>query len=94
MHLCISAYWCIRVSVYQRLSNIKEGHSRHMENFETCSEYLDSIGVDVLEVGCKWHERSPATLADNLGAVAGLIFMMASAVLLLKLNDLANRHFS
>ena len=63
-----------------------------MEKFETCSEYLDSIGVDILEVGCKWHEKAPATMAENVSAVGGLFILFGSVALFCVLLELGDRY--
>ena len=64
-----------------------------MENLNRCIEALDRAGLDVLDVGCQWQEKSPATLAESADSVAGLLIMLASGMLLYVLNEIARSHF-
>lgn len=50
-------------------------------HLQSCIEKLDEFGLDVLDVGCQWQEKTPATLADSVGSIAGVLIMLASAFL-------------
>ena len=64
-----------------------------MDKLNRCIESLDRTGIDVLDIGCRWQERSPATLAESADSVAGLLIMLASGMLLYVLNELARNYF-
>lgn len=65
-----------------------------MENsLDRCREYLESVGVDYLDVGCNWQENSPMTLAEKSDIATGLLLMVAQLLFLYVLTELAREHF-
>lgn len=65
-----------------------------MNRLNRCTETLEAIGADVFDVGCKWQEKPPITLAENADAVTGGLILVASALLLFVLNELAREYFN
>lgn len=64
-----------------------------MSHLEKCTEYLDSVGADVFDVGCNWQAESPMTLAEKSDVVTGLLLMVAQVLLLYALTELAREYF-
>lgn len=60
-----------------------------MSDLNDCISQLDNAALDVLEAGCKWQEKTPATLADYSDLIAGVLIMISSILLFYVLNELA-----
>ena len=48
-----------------------------MDNLNNCIESLDSVGVNVLGVGCAWQEKSPMQASGYIGLLDFVAFNIA-----------------
>ncbi|MGI8935206.1 MAG: hypothetical protein ACR2FS_14150 [Phormidesmis sp.] len=62
-------------------------------SLQSCIEKLDDFGLDALDVGCRWQGKPPLNTSDSSEIVTGLLTMVASAMLLYVLNELARSYF-
>ena len=94
----MSAYPCICVPVFTAVSVCKctsvLGADEHgkpvlMSNLTDCISQLDNAALDVFEVGCRWQEKTPASMADYSDLIAGVLIMVGSVLLLWVLSELA-----
>ena len=64
-----------------------------MSALERCLEKLDRAGLDVLDVGCSWQEKTPLTAYQVSEQIRGVMILIASCLLLYALNEIARSHF-
>ena len=64
-----------------------------MTALERCLEKLDRAGLDVLDVGCNWQEKTPVSAYQLSEQIMGVLILIASCLLLYVLNEIARSHF-
>lgn len=64
-----------------------------MSNLSNCIYQLNNAGLDVFEIGCRWQEKTPATLADYSDVIAGVSVLISSILLFYVFNELVRSYF-
>jgi len=64
-----------------------------MSALERCLEKLDRAGLDVLNVGYSWQEKTPLTAYQMSEQIKGVLILIASCLLLYVMGEIARSHF-
>jgi cyclopropane fatty-acyl-phospholipid synthase-like methyltransferase len=64
-----------------------------MSTLERCLEKLDRAGVDVLDIGCNWQEKTPVSAYQLSEQITGVLILIASCLLLYVVGEIARSHF-